>query len=135
MAADALGRDPIRLGDLADELSSSWGDDHFGIGVVELAGGLWSPIAHDGDCLDLTRELAPDSVLLVADAGLGTLNAVRPAVAALAAVAPTSVFLNRFDQTVELHRRNAEWLRANDGVDPIVSIEALTRVLSDRPVA
>lgn len=135
MAADALGRDRIRVGDLIDELASSWSDGHIDLGVVELAGGLWSPIAHDGDCLDLTSALAPDSVLLVADAGLGTLNSVRPAVAALSELAPTSVFLNRFDDDVELHRRNAEWLRRNDGIDTIVSVEALMRATLDRPIA
>ena len=51
--------------------------------MVELAGGIWSPIAHDGDGLDLTAALAPDHIVLVADAGLGTINAIRPAVAAL----------------------------------------------------
>lgn len=135
MAADALGRERIALADLVGELASSWGDDASRIGLVELAGGLWSPIAHDGDGLDLTRALLPDAVLLVADAGLGTLNSIRPAVEALSAVAPTVVFLNRYDDTDELHRRNADWLAVNDGVRAVVELDVLIRAVVDPPVA
>ena len=138
MAADALDRERIDLSDLVDEVASSWNDDASRVGLVELAGGLWSPIAHDGDGLDLTRALTPETVLLVADAGLGTLNSIRPAVASLAAIAPTLVFLNRYDATVELHRRNAEWLDAREGVNPIVELDVLIRAIreiADPPVA
>ncbi len=47
------------------------------VGLVETAGGVRSPLAADGDCLALCEALAPDVVVLVADAGLGTINAVR----------------------------------------------------------
>ena len=51
---------------------------------METAGGVRSPQADDGDAVDLVRLLAPDLVVLVADAGLGTINAVRLCVDALA---------------------------------------------------
>ncbi len=135
MAADALGRARIGLTELVGELASSWSDEETRVGLVELAGGLWSPIAHDGDGLDLTRALAPETVLLVADAGLGTLNSIRPAVTALAGIAPTLVFLNRYDDTDELHRRNADWLAAHDGVQAIVELDLLIQAVADAPVA
>jgi dethiobiotin synthetase len=53
------------------------------VGLVETAGGVRSPQADDGDVLDLVAAIAPDHVILVADAGLGTINAVRLSVAAL----------------------------------------------------
>ncbi|MCB1013793.1 MAG: hypothetical protein KDB10_01560, partial [Acidimicrobiales bacterium] len=55
--------------------------------------------------------------LLVADAELGTINAVRLSVAALATAtaAPVLVLLNRYDGGVDLHRRNRAWLGARDG--------------------
>jgi dethiobiotin synthetase len=93
--------------------------------MVELAGGIWSPIAHDGDCLDLTRVLAPDAIVLVADAGLGTINAIRPAVAALTSIAPVVTLLNRFDEGDELHRRNRDWLADRDGFEVVTSVDAL----------
>jgi dethiobiotin synthetase len=125
MAADALGREPLVLGELADELAASWGDRAADVRMVELAGGIWSPIAHDGDCLDLTRVLAPDAIVLVADAGLGTINAIRPAVAALTSIAPVVTLLNRFDEGDELHRRNRDWLADRDGFEVVTSVDAL----------
>ena len=53
------------------------------VGLVEGVGGPRSPIATDGDNVDFARALAPDLVVLVADAGLGTINAVRLSAAAL----------------------------------------------------
>lgn len=125
MAADVLGREPLALDVLLDELGGSWGDAPAQVQMVELAGGIWSPIAHDGDCLELTHRLAPDAVVLVADAGLGTLNAIRPAVAALAPIAPVTTLLNRFDEASDLHRRNLDWLVTRDDLDVVTSVEAL----------
>ena len=86
------------------------------MGLVETAGGVRSPLAADGDCLDYCAALDPDVVVLVADAGLGTINAVRltlDALDALRGLAGTStvVVLNRFDERSDLHRRNLECLR------------------------
>ena len=97
MAADVLGRDRLVLADLVDELDGSWDPGAADVRLVELAGGIWSPIAHDGDGLDLTAALAPADIVLVADAGLGTINSIRPAVAALGAVAAVTTLLNRYD--------------------------------------
>ncbi len=122
MAAEALGRSPFGLADLVDEVG--WPDKSVGatagdavdVGVVETAGGVRSPLASDGDCLDLCAALAPDLVLLVADAGLGTINAVRLSADAAESVGRRCVIvLNRFDAAMDLHRRNLEWLRQRDG--------------------
>ena len=75
MAAEALGRPPFTLADLV--ASCDWPAPAVDVGLVETAGGVRSPLAADGDCLALCAELTPDLVVLVADAGLGTINAVR----------------------------------------------------------
>lgn len=131
MAADVLGREPVFLADLVAETNASWHDSLLPtgvaqIGLVELAGGPWSPAAHDGDGIELTARLRPDLVVLVADAGLGTINAVRPAVTALGLAGPVLVVLNRYDEAEELHRRNRAWLADVVGVDLVVSVEELT---------
>ena len=131
MAADALGRDRLVLADLVDELDGSWDPGAADVRLVELAGGIWSPIAHDGDGLELTVALAPDHIVLVADAGLGTINSIRPAVAALGAVAAVTTLLNRYDAEVELHRRNLDWLRSNDGLAVVTSVEQLASAVGD----
>lgn len=137
MAADALGRDQVLLADLVHETTSSWHDPLLAsgvaeVGLVELAGGPWSPIAHDGDGIDFAAAVAPDAVLLVADAGLGTLNAVRPAVDRLARIAPVLVLLNRYDEGSELHRRNLAWLREHDGITAATTVAEIATRLSDR---
>lgn len=130
MAADALGRRRIHLAEMIGELEASWRAPAADVGLVELAGGIWSPAAHDADGLALTASLAPQRILLVADAGLGTINAVRPAAAALAAVAPVEVLLNRFDDTAELHRRNRDWLRDHDGLAVHTELDTLAPALT-----
>lgn len=133
MAADVLGRPPFTLADLHDEIT--W-PDGIEVGVVETAGGLRSPQAgDDGDAVALTGSLMPDAVVLVADAGLGTLNAVRLSVAALAPVLETRddtelvVVLNRFDPDDDLHRRNRAWLADHDGIDAATTVADLVRRL------
>jgi dethiobiotin synthetase len=106
MAADVLGRERIVLDCLLAEMNWPHGLDFV---FVETAGGLRSPIAHDGDNVELIRRLAPNEVLLVADAGLGTINSVRLSLAALEGHR-VRVFLNRFDVTSDLHIRNHRWL-------------------------
>jgi dethiobiotin synthetase len=104
------------------------------VGLVETAGGLRSPLAADGDCLDLCAALRPDVVVLVADAGLGTINAVRLTLDALGAalspaVASTVVVLNRYDADMDLHRRNRAWLQERDGLT-VVALPGEERTLA-----
>jgi dethiobiotin synthetase len=120
MAADALGAPPFAAGDLVDELRWPDGVD---VGLVEGAGGPRSPTAADGDNTTLSSAIAPDLVLLVADAGLGTINAVRMSVAALGDE-QVVVVLNRFDEHDPLHQRNRDWLSCRDGFDVVTNIEA-----------
>jgi dethiobiotin synthetase len=114
MAADVLGRDRLTVAGLVAELD--WPAGPAGVGLVESAGGVRSPLAHDGDVVALCRALEPDLVLLVADAGLGTINAVRLTVAALPASAPVVIVVNRFDGHDDLHVRNRDWLTDRDGL-------------------
>jgi dethiobiotin synthetase len=130
MAADVLGRPPIAMADLVEELR--WPDPAPTLGVVEGAGGLRSPIADDGDNLTLVEELQPDVVVVVADAGLGTVNAVRLTMESLDRghhVAAIVVFLNRHDGTDEVHRRNRAWLADRDGYDVVTTVPELVQRL------
>jgi dethiobiotin synthetase len=116
MAADVLGRPAFTVADLVRELAWPVG---VAVGLIECAGGVRSPLAADGDALALAGELQPERVVLVADAGPETINAVRLAAAALAGW-PVSVVLNRFDATVDLHQRNRAWLAERDGLHVVV---------------
>jgi dethiobiotin synthetase len=113
MAAEALGRPPFTVADLADEVAWPPG---VGVGLVESAGGVRSPLAADGDTATLAGALRPERVVLVADAGLGTINAVRLSAAALAPW-PVTVLLNRYDAGDQLHQANRAWLADRDGYD------------------
>lgn len=111
MAATALGRPAFSTEDLCAELS--WPDPPVDVGLVETAGGVRSPLADDGDCLALCAAIGPDLLVLVADAGLGTINAVRLSLDALESLsAPVVVVLNRFDRKMDVHVRNRDWLRS-----------------------
>jgi dethiobiotin synthetase len=126
MAAEALGRPPFTIEDLALELA--WPFPMPRLGLVESAGGVRSPLASDGDTVDLVEALQPDVVVLVADAGLGTINGVRLALEALdrgAHLATILVFLNRYDGTVDLDRRNRAWLAEREGADVVISVPDL----------
>ena len=68
---------------------------------------------------------APASVVLVADAGLGTISLVRLCARTLADTAAAVVYLNRFDARDDLHNRNAEWLRTHEGLEIVTDLEAL----------
>jgi len=118
MAADALGLPSFTVADLIEEMA--WPSERVGVGLVEAVGGVRSPLASDGDAADLLAALAPEMVLLVSDAGLGTINLVRLSMDALAATAatpvpPTVVVLDRFDPGHLIHRRNRRWLTVECG--------------------
>jgi dethiobiotin synthetase len=133
MAAAQLGRPPFTLRDLDDEITWPPGID---VGLVETAGGVRSPLSSDdGDAVALTAALMPEVVVLVADAGLGTLNAIRLTTAALEPVLETRdgvevvVVLNRFDPDDRLHQLNQEWLVEHDSVRVVTSAGALVPIL------
>jgi dethiobiotin synthetase len=123
MAAEALGQPPFTVAELIEEMV--WPSQRVQVGVVEMAGGVRSPQASDGDVVDMAGMLVPDLVLLVADAGLGTINGVRMSMDALSG-APTSdglstvVVLDRFDGHHDIHRRNREWLTERNGYRVVV---------------
>jgi dethiobiotin synthetase len=123
MAADALGLDPFTIADLAKEVAA--GTSSQTPLLVETAGGVRSPIADDGDCAALIRLLAPALIVLVADAGLGTINAVRLSRDALWNERLVVVFLNRYDPNSDLHVRNANWLATREGLAVVTDVEAL----------
>jgi dethiobiotin synthetase len=122
MAADVLGRPSFTIADLVAEIA--WPSERCRVGLVEGVGGPRSPIAADGDTVDLAGALQPDRVVLVADAGLGTINAVRLC-AAVFAPFPVTVYLNRFDDTNDLHRRNRAWLADRAQLRVVTAVDAL----------
>jgi dethiobiotin synthetase len=112
MAAAHLGRPPFTVAQLVGELS--WPAGPVDVGFVETAGGVRSPQADDGDVVTLHEALDPDLVVLVADAGLGTINSVRLSVGVLPGC--PVVVLNRYDASSDLHVRNRVWLTERDGL-------------------
>jgi dethiobiotin synthetase len=127
MAADHLGLPVPTLSELLGELD--WPDPPVAVGWLETVGGPRSPIGVDGDAVTVAERLDPDVVVLVGDAGLGTVNAV------LVSAAPFDpdrlvVLLNRFDPAVELHRRNLDWLRTREGLEVVTDPEALAARLA-----
>jgi dethiobiotin synthetase len=124
MAAEALGQPPFTVADLVEEMV--WPADGVQVGVVEMAGGVRSPQASDGDSTDMVAALAPEVVVLVSDAGLGTINGVRMSMDALATASSalpssrTVVVLDRFDGQHDIHRRNRAWLTDRSGYRVVV---------------
>jgi dethiobiotin synthetase len=112
------------IADLIGQVERSWPAPAVQFGLVEGAGGVASPLATDGHTADLARALRADLVVLVADAGLGTINSVRLSVTALAPL-PAVVYLNRFEPAEELHRRNLQWLAERDGFAVTTSVDHL----------
>jgi dethiobiotin synthetase len=137
MAADALALPRFTIADLANELAPA---PDAAVTLVEGAGGPCSPLAADGDTVSLGRAIRADTVVLVAPAGLGTINAVRLSAAPFAPGATGSprllVALNRFDGDDDLHRRTHGWLAA-DGfhlvTDPAELAGELARTHSSGP--
>lgn len=129
MAADALGLEVMSIGDL---LAAVRWPELADVGLLETVGGVCSPVALDGHSADLVQLAAVDEIVLVADAGLGTIDAVRTAMLALHR-API-VFLNRFDGASDLHRRNLAWLQDVDRVDVETDVASLAaRLATVRP--
>lgn len=122
MAAEVLGRPVPLLADLVTEIT--WPVDAVDVGLVETVGGVRSPVADDADSRDLAIAFEPDRVVVVAHAGLGTIDSVRLAVDSLAQL-PVHVLLNRFDATDDLHQRNLDWLTERDGFDAVTEVADL----------
>jgi dethiobiotin synthetase len=104
------------------------------LGLVETVGGPRSPVAADGDSAGLAAALKPDLAVLVADAGLGAINAVRLSAAALTGL-PLVVHLNRYDGEDPVHASNLRWLegdgnRVTTDVDILAALAATTRPLT-----
>ncbi|WP_161965765.1 ATP-dependent dethiobiotin synthetase BioD [Steroidobacter cummioxidans] len=127
MAANALGRGPVWISEIVDEIC--WPAD-VDIGFVETVGGVRSPVASDGDSLELLRRLDVDQMLLVADAKLGTINAVRLTLAAVTPT-PTIVYLNRFNPDDPLHELNRRWLIEQDKLTVITDVHSLAVAIED----
>ena len=125
IAATVLGRPRFTIADLVAETRTT----PDGVVLLESAGGVRSPLADDGDTVTLAGALDPALVVLVADAGLGTINAVRLSVGALAGHR-VAVFLNRFDERDDVHVGNRDWLRTREGLEVVTDLEALADVVS-----
>jgi dethiobiotin synthetase len=130
MAANVLGRGPVRMQELISEIHWPPGID---IGLIETAGGARSPLACDGDSMQLIEQLHVDRILLVADAGLGTINAVRLTITAIGNI-PTLVYLNRFDADNEVHELNRRWLIEQDKLAVITDLHSLALAIEARSV-
>jgi dethiobiotin synthetase len=129
MAAAVLGRPVPTLADLLDELV--WPEPEVDVAWLETVGGPRSPIGSDGDAVDVVAALDPRKVVLVADAGLGTINAVRLSLAPFQALGHEPiVLLNRFDPDDDLHRRNAAWLH-DLGIAAVLSAGAVADLLDE----
>ena len=121
LAAESLGRAPFTLADLLGEFRWPAGAD---VGLVEGVGGPRSPLAAGADNADLARALGADAVVLVADAGLGAINAVLLAAGALPR--QPVVFLNRYGPDDPVHAANLEWLQKRAGLTVVTTIDDLT---------
>ncbi len=127
MAASNLGQPSFTVADLVGELG--WPDEPADLAWVETVGGPRSPMADDGDGVTFATLLDPDHVVVVADAGLGTINATLLARAPLSHW-PATVLLNRFDPGVDLHLRNLGWLQEREGLDVVTDPEDLAARLT-----
>jgi dethiobiotin synthetase len=124
MAAAALRRPGYTIADLAAELA--W-PSHTNVGVLEGVGGVRSPLADDGDAVDLLGVVGADLVVLVAGAGLGTLNLVRLCGDVLAPW-PVVVYLNGYNSADDLHRANRDWLTAHADTAVVTGVDGLERL-------
>ena len=61
-------------------------------------------------------------MLLVAEAGLGAVSAVRMSVEAFSG-SPIVVVLNRYDEDDTVQHGNRDWLRDRDGYDVVTGAE------------
>ena len=140
MASAKLGRSAIAMDDLVQEVEKSWSGRAADFALVETAGGVFSPLAdtpteQGDDCAAFLAALGVDEVLLIADAGLGTINSVRASVQRLAAVGigrdRVTVGLSRFDPSDAVHATNLVWLQDRDRVSVCTTPEDIAAALID----
>lgn len=131
IAAVHLARELGLLADLVQDMAPL--DPDCELVWFETVGGVRSPMADDGDSADLARWVQPDHIVLVADAGLGTINAVRLSAGPFAGRS-VLVVLNRYDETDALHRSNLVWL-VQEGFRVASSWEELSGALFDAATA
>jgi dethiobiotin synthetase len=139
MAGATLCRSVPSLAAINFWVAMSWPKSGIDVGWVETVGGPRSPLAANGDGVDLAQALHPDHVVLVADATLGTINSVRLCIDALAAIqsrdeqrVPVTVALNRYDTADDLQRRNRAWLIDRAGLDVVTTPKELAARLATR---
>jgi dethiobiotin synthetase len=128
MAADRLNKPRITAADLLAELS--W-PPALDLGLIESVGGPRSPMTHDADSAEFIERTRPDCLLLVADAGLGSLNAIRLSLSCLPAL-PVYVMLNRFDARDPLHQLNRTWLHERYAIHTHQNVGELLTVIVAR---
>ena len=105
MAAASLRRSIPPTRRLVEDLDGARAD----ILLVEGVGGPRSPLAADGDTVNLARALGADDVIVVSDATLGTISRTLLCVEAFAPL-PCHVLLNRFEPEDPLQGMNRDWL-------------------------
>ncbi len=117
IAALRLGLPSFTVADLVTEIAWDAGVD---FGILESAGGICSPIAIDGDVRDLISLVLPDILVLVVDSCLGAIHRTISALDSLKYAHQDEfssyrsvIFLNRFKESLDLHRENLEWLTRN----------------------
>ena len=126
VAAELLRRPAWTISDLADEMKPAEGTL-----VVEGVGGPLSPLADDGNSVDLARALAVDLVVIVVPAGLGAINAALASVGCFDDF-DVVVFLNRYDSGDIAHVTNRSWLVEREGLEVNVDIGELALSVDSR---
>jgi dethiobiotin synthetase len=126
MAAALLEAGTFTVADLVSEIR--WPSSEPAIRWVETVGGVRSPIAFDGDSVDLCDALEPDLVVLVGDGALGTINSIRLSASALRAH-KLLVILNRWGSGGDVESLNRAWLTDRDRFDVVVSPHAIVERL------
>lgn len=126
VAAELLGRPAWTIADLAGELKPAEGTL-----VVEGVGGPLSPLADDGNSVDLARALEVDLVVIVVPAGLGAINAALASARCFDGF-DLVVFLNRFDSGDIAHATNLSWLVERAGLEVTVDIGELALSVESR---
>ena len=120
MAADALGRHPFT--DRRPGRRARAGPTALDVGLVEGAGGPRSPLADDGDTVDLARRSRPTS-----SCSSPTPDSAPSAPCACRSTpsrdAPILVVLNRYDEDDVVQHGNRDWLRDRDGYDVVTGPE------------